>query len=409
MTPACAPKVTVFYHYYYPDDVTSARQFQDLCEGLAVRGFMVETLPCNRGSHDEKRSYAAAEVHQQVRIRRIWRPAFKQSSGPGRILNALWMIGAWSLDAFRRRKDLPDYVVVGTDPILSILVAIVFRAVRPSVRIAHWCFDLYPEAAIEDGLLRRDSAFVRLSRRLLRVAYRSCDLIVDLGPCMRTRLEAYGSCPRRETLTPWALIEPERPAAVDPNVRRELFGDARLGILYSGNLGRAHNYGEFLQLAERLRDDSARFCFGVRGHRVDALRSEVGTRHPNIGFAGFASEEELEKRLGAADIHLTSLRPEWTGLVVPSKFFGSLAVGRPVIFAGKRDSALAKWIDEYGVGWILDQDSIDAVVSDLRDMIRRPERIVEMQRRCHDVYKRRFSRALMLDRWAECLGSLHRR
>ena len=77
-------------------------------------------------------------------------------------------------------------------------------------------------------------------------------------------------------------------------------------------------------------------------------------------FAGFAPESELEKRLAAADIHLVSLRPEWTGVVVPSKFFGSLAAGRPVVFAGGPDSAIARWIHEFGVGWVLTTDNVAA-------------------------------------------------
>ena len=71
-------------------------------------------------------------------------------------------------------------------------------------------------------------------------------------------------------------------------------------------------------------------------------------------FAGFAPEAELEKRLTACDLHLVSLRPEWTGTVVPSKFFGALAAGRGVVFAGSPESAIARWIDEHQVGWVSD-------------------------------------------------------
>ena len=72
----------------------------------------------------------------------------------------------------------------------------------------------------------------------MSAAYRCCDVVVDLGPCMRRRLEAYGGSPARETLTPWALVEPEAPAAPDPAVRRELFGDAAIGLLYAGSMSR---------------------------------------------------------------------------------------------------------------------------------------------------------------------------
>ena len=69
-------------------------------------------------------------------------------------------------------------------------------------------------------------------------------------------------------------------------------------------------------------------------------------------------QSDLEVRLSAADIHVVTLRDEWTGTVVPSKFFGALAVGRPVLFAGSPKSAVARWIVKHRVGWVLTESSM---------------------------------------------------
>jgi glycosyltransferase involved in cell wall biosynthesis len=126
----------------------------------------------------------------------------------------------------------------------------------------------------------------------------------------------------------------------------------------------------------------------------------------NVSFAGFAPEAALEKRLGAADIHLVSLRPEWTGSVVPSKFFGSLAAGRPVIFAGSREAAIARWIEEYRVGWVLDEDSRDGIAGELRSLAANPAKLVGLQRHCHQVYHRHFCRQHVMDEWDRELQNL---
>jgi glycosyltransferase involved in cell wall biosynthesis len=299
----------------------------------------------------------------------------------------------------RAGRDAPDAVVIGTDPILSVLVALVVRTLRPRVRLAHWCFDLYPEAAIADGQVAEDGWLARGLRRLLRAAYSSCDLVADLGACMRQRLERYGHAGRKVTLVPWALVEPDEVERPDPSVRRELFGDVPLGLLYSGNFGRAHSYAEFLELARRLRGGGARFCFGVRGNRADELRAAVRADDGNVSLAGFAPEEMLARRLAAADIHLVSLRPEWSGLVVPSKFFGALAAGRPVLFAGPRDAAVARWIEEHGVGWVLDGWSMDEVAGRLRALAAAPDELAGLQRHCHRVYREQFSRQRVMDGW----------
>jgi glycosyltransferase involved in cell wall biosynthesis len=338
-----------------------------------------------------------------VHIRRVWRPGLSQESSLGRIVNAAWMIAAWSMLSLKSRR--PDVVLVGTDPILSMTVGLAWGLLRRRVRIAHWCFDLYPEAASAANLLNEGSLTYRMLRGLAAVSYRRCSLIADLGSCMRERLANYGKH-EFQTLVPWALVEPERPATGDRGIRKKMFGDADLGLLYSGNFGQAHSYREILDLARLMRDDGVQFTFAVRGNRVQELQGDVLPEDCNIRFLDFVPESQLQAHLGAADVHLVSLRPEWAGIVVPSKFFGSLAMGRPVIFAGPPSSAIACWIYEHKVGWVLTPETIAGVADDLRALRRQPQRLQEMQTRCHAVYHKYFARETVLDGWDACLRQM---
>ena len=400
------PHVTLLYHYFHPDDVVSARQFSDLAEGLVARGWDVTARPCNRGCRDESVTYPRKESWAGGLIRRVRRPNFKQASTKGRLLNAAWMIAAWSAKSVFSRRYRRDVVVIGTDPVLSILTAIPWRVFRRRTKIIHCCHDLYPEAPIAEGMVRESSLAVRVLKRMLAVAYRRCDLMIDLGSCMGRLLANYGSKAKPITLPPWALVEPATPVEPDAKARTDLFGDAKLGLLYSGNFGRAHSYAEFLELARLQRGDSIRFCFAGRGNRADELKAAVKPDDANVSFAGFAPESELEKRLGACDLHLVSLRPEWTGTVVPSKFFGALATGRGVIFAGSPDSAIAGWIREYRVGWVLTLETVSQVADELRRLAANPAELLDMRLRCHAVYQQHFSKRHLLDRWDSELRSL---
>src|ERR1700738_583559 len=95
------------------------------------------------------------------------------------------------------------------------------------------------------------------------------------------------------------------------------------------------------------------------------LRSDILVSDNNVTLCPFASQEHLEARLSAADILVVTLRDEWTGAVVPSKFFGALAAGRPVLFEGSDDCAIAQWIKEFGVGWVLTPASEEAIAKQL--------------------------------------------
>lgn len=379
------PEVLVFYHFFHPDDVVSARHLTDLAVGLARRGYSVEAMPSNRACRSDA-TYPGHDRIEDVTITRIFRPGLNQATVLGRLINLIWMILAWSFCAFRRR---PDVLIVGTDPILSVLVAIPWKLIRPQTRIIHWCFDLYPDAAEASGLVQTGGFFSRAIRRLLGAAYNRCDVIADIGPCMRSRLPT--SRASQVTLTPWALSEPEAPLPIDLEERFAVFGDTPLAILYSGNFGEAHSYEGVLALARSMRGQAV-FAFSVRGNRVEDLRRSVTAEDTNIRFVEFADEAQLERRLACADIHLVTLKPGWEGIVVPSKFFGALAIGRPVLFDGPVDSAVSTWIRQYGVGVLL---------ADMTAETRLPDGA-----HCWQVYRQYFALDRQLEHWQQLVTGL---
>ena len=269
----------MLYHYLYPDDVVSSSHFTELATGLAAAGWRVIASSSNRSCRGNLPPFEKRSFWNGVLFRRVWRPPLRQASGLGRVLNIMWMIAAWSLLALNRRIQ-PDVLIVGTDPILSPVVATIWKRLRPKTRLVHWCFDLYPEAAVADGLLQERSLIARLCRHLMGRAYRSFGLIVDIGSCMRERLRAYDSRALMETITPWALAEPITPAPVPATERQELFGDANLCLLYSGSFGRAHTWQGLLEIAEAIYPGGGRVVFSAGGTRW----RNFGKHWTSLGF-----------------------------------------------------------------------------------------------------------------------------
>jgi colanic acid biosynthesis glycosyl transferase WcaI len=398
------PSIAVLYHFFPPDDIVSGVLFGDLAAGLARRGWVVSAHPCV-WSHDKTVRFSSREDWEGVSVRRIWRPNLHQASDAGRFLNAAWMIVCWSFLSITL-KPRPDILIVGTDPILSLSVARVWKLLSPKTKVVHWCHDAYPEAAIADGLLLRNSLLTRFFRSLMGSAYRKCALIADLGPCMRTILQRYPSTAKRETIVPWAFEEPDAPLPMAVSERNAVFGNAPLALLYSGSFGRAHSYKEILDLAELLHPRGAKLVFSVRGKRQDELRKAVQERDAGIEFVPFASSDNLQDRLACADIHVVTLRSDWTGMVVPSKFFGALAAGRPILFVGSPDSSLAQWIRKFEIGWVLTCENLHDVSEQLLAYMNSTEQINAMQRRCFTVYREFFSRDSQIEKFDRSLRSL---
>jgi hypothetical protein len=404
------PSLLVCYHFFHPDEVVSARMFTDLAEQQHRRGWNVSALTSNRLWHAPTQRLPERQRWSGVDIHRLFRPPFDQARPTQRLANSAWMIAGWLMQTLAMKKF--DAVVIGSDPAFAALLAVPLRQLRRQTAIVHWCFDLYPEAIYAEGLGASATVLGPVAQTMMAAAYRSCDAVVDIGPGMRDRLARYGGGWRRETVTPWALVEPQTVAKPDPNERARLFGDAKLALLYAGTMGRAHDFEPFLELARRCRvlsGDAIRLCFACRGNRHQELRAAIRPDDSNIKLIPFAEEAALATRLQSADIHLLSLRPEWTGLVVPSKFFASLAVGRPVLYAGSPTSEIATWIDENDLGLVLGPGSIDAAAHRLHQFIDKPAAagaLAAWQQNAQSVYRSRFSMAIGNDRWNDLLRTL---
>jgi colanic acid biosynthesis glycosyl transferase WcaI len=167
--------------------------------------------------------------------------------------------------------------------------------------------------------------------------------------------------------------------------------------MYSGDLGRAHAFDEILALARELRDRGTRLAFGVHGHRSRALKEAVTAEDTNIAFVDFAPQDRLQGRLAAADIHLVSLREEFCGTVVPSKFQGSIASGRPILFAGPPDSSVGRWIQEFGLGWIVTRSSVQDVAAQLLRWKSDAAAREAHNEHCFQIYRRHFSKSATLN------------
>jgi colanic acid biosynthesis glycosyl transferase WcaI len=400
------PRLLLFYHFFHPDDVVSARLYADLAEELQRRGWEVTVVTSNRLWRDPHAALPAEEVWNGIQIHRVFRPPWDQARPIERLANSGWMLATW----LRRTRDLGrfDAIVIGSDPAFAPLLGLGLRPLHPRAAIVHWCFDLYPEILTAEGG-RAVALLGPLARRLMGLAYRRFDALVDLGPRMRERLAEYRVRARQQTAVPWALTETDAPAPIDGAARARLFPRAKLALFYSGTMGRAHDFELFLRMARACRarsGDAVSICFAARGNRADELRRAIRPDDHNIGFAPFADEAALPARLAAADLHLVSLRADWAGVVVPSKFFASLAIGRPVIYVGPADSEIARWIAEHDLGLHLTEDGLEAAVERLHRLIDDPSALERWRQNALTVYRRQWSKQVTCDRWDARLREL---
>jgi glycosyltransferase involved in cell wall biosynthesis len=147
-------------------------------------------------------------------------------------------------------------------------------------------------------------------------------------------------------------------------------------------------------------------AFCIRRNRSDELKPVAAEHQLDVWFPGFARTEELAGRTAAADVLVVSFNREWTGAVVPAKFFGALAAGRPVLCCRSAESALAHGTGEFRVGWMLHDGNARSIADQLLAYAASPARQKEMQERCFRTYHAHFSRRIQIGKWNRIVRSV---
>jgi glycosyltransferase involved in cell wall biosynthesis len=150
-----------------------------------------------------------------------------------------------------------------------------------------------------------------------------------------------------------------------------------------------------------LRDDEGiEFIITGGGAQIEMIRNE---HLLNVRFAEYAPRERLSESLSAADAHLVTLRPDLEGLIVPSKFYGVLAVARPVLFVGALDGELARIIRSHDCGIVIEPGDSEGLARGIRELARDRERARTMGRRGRTLYEQCFAPSIALAAWERVL------
>lgn len=396
--------------FFWPDQSATAQLLTDLAMKLAQEGDREVLVVTSRLDYAEAgRSYAAREEKEGVRVRRLWSTRFGRGRLAGRVLDYLTIYLSFFFFLLREARP-EDRVVLKTDPPLLTVPAMVARVVRP-FRMVAWCQDLFPEVALAGmelpGFLRPP---LRWLAKLRDRSLRRAEAVVVLGEDMRRYLEERELPGEQIHVIPNWSIQREEEGGKDPSELRRRWGieDEAFVVGYSGNLGRAHDHATVLAAARELAAEGAGvvfLCLGG-GHGYERLREEVQAE--GLGavfiFQPYVDRSDLHASLRVPDLHWFSLRPELTPFLYPSKFAGILQAGRPALFVGKGDSAIAAMIEREGIGSTVEEGDGAAFAARVRAWRRDPGALAEAGRRAREIWLRDFRRDDRLRDWSEMLN-----
>lgn len=373
--------ILLLNQYFPPDTSATAKMAAMVVETLAQRHQV--TVLAGRPSYDPSEYHPyyllRRETHGNVTVERVGSTAYPRFRMRGRVSNYLTYLALAVLRALTIRADV---VLAMTDPPIVGLAGALVTALsgRPFVYNIR---DLYPDMAL-GGEIVRPSRWVAGWEKLHRRALRRAARVIVLGEDMRDRIVAKGMDPARVVVIRDGAPIPENvPTRNDP-VAREIRCGFSFVVLHAGNLGFYGAWETLVRAAKLLENDGVGFVFlGEGAARPQIEASAAGC--PAVRFLPFRPPEQIPCVLAAGDVHVVTVRRGLEGVVVPSKLYGILAAGRPVLAVAPPETDVARIVQSAGCGVAVDPDDPAAVAKAVRALARDPERIAHMGRRAREV------------------------
>ena len=370
---------------FHPDVVATAQMSKDLADSLARRGHRVTAVASRSiygksgASLPKRETIPVPGAAFPIEVHRVGASIFGKGGIAARLADfgLFYVLALFKVLTIRR----PDVVVSFTTPPFIALVGLMSKWLRGS-RAVYWVMDLYPDVPVACGVMKASSLPTRFFEWLSRFILRRSDANVVLGRCMRDLVLAKGTPEAKVSLIPvWADLAGVEPVAHEGNpYRTQWAAQNETIVMYSGNFGIAHDAATLCGAMELLRDEpNLKFVFvgaGKRRAEVEAFIKAKGLT--NASWHDYQPREKLGQSLSAADIHIISIREGLEGIIVPSKLFGIMAVGRPSVFIGRETSEIARVLTETQSGIVVREGNPAPLAEAIRALVRDPSRRAAM-------------------------------
>lgn len=365
--------------YYPPDTSATAKMVETVVNALARENDV--TVLCGRPSYDptELRPWRLyqTEEKENLRIVRVGSTAFPRFEMRKRLLNYL---SYTKLVIPRALFTKCDAVLAMTDPPFAGIIG-AFVAILKGKPYYYNIRDLYPDMAVGGSILP-PGLLARFWEKLHRWALRHAAKVIVLGEDMRNRLLAKGVRSEQiEIVRDGTDIPPPGapPRQLDPEVIGQIREGFRFVLLHAGNIGFYGAWDTLVAAARQLEADGVGLVFVGEGAQRAQLEA-AATGVSNIRFLPFFPGNKVPSVLAAPDAHLITVKRGLEGVVVPSKMYGILAAGKPIVAVAPRETDAVSLGERLGFSVGADPDRPDEVVQTVRALVADYQRVENMGR-----------------------------
>jgi glycosyltransferase involved in cell wall biosynthesis len=173
-------------------------------------------------------------------------------------------------------------------------------------------------------------------------------------------------------------------------------------------MGMGHRFDTILEAASLLsHSDDIVFLFIGNGARRSEIEDYVSKKRlNNIQIKGYVPRENLNDNLNCADVSLVTLSENMVGIMIPSKLYGIMASGKPIVFIGSNECEIAHIIQQHRIGYVIEHGNVDAFIKAITDLRDSPELRSELGNRARSAFIKYYERKILTERHYNILANM---
>jgi glycosyltransferase involved in cell wall biosynthesis len=381
-------RVLIITQHFPPESSGNASRIYDLSRNLVSLGSEVIVIsPFPTFAHGSyKKTWKRYSYREIDGIKHFsifaWQPTYRNPSFVSRIsyyitfpLHAIWF-------AIFKWKEY-DVIITSSPPIFTGLTGFLIKKFTKK----KWFFDvrdLWINASLELGFLKKNSFFEKISRYYERVCYRTCDMItVTTEEIKKSIINDYNILIDKIILLPNGVdTDIFKPSTVKKN-----------RIIYAGNIGFAQDLEKVILAVKKVNEKFPLEFYLIGDGDIKNDLMELVKKEGLEDIVIFTGSLEREKIPGLIAESLIGVAPlknlQCLDYAIPTKVYEYMSCGIPFIATGKGE---IEYLSKISKGGTIAENSIESIYKSIIDLLENKKMINEMGYNGRDWAERYYDR-----------------
>ncbi len=389
--------------YFYPDESSGNSLLLSLSKELIkLDSKDICILTSNRVSNSRVK-LKKHEIKDGIKIIRLRALASNKSSILFRAVEyCLFLISIFFFILIKLKKE--DALISMSDPpMLSTITG--FACYLKCIKQIQWIQDVYPEITRIIGIkIPFYKSLIQLRNWSMKKAY----LNIVISEEMKKYFIGQNIDANKLLIIPnWTSEQKIYPTLKENNESYKNFGDGNKFIIgYSGNFGILHDFEILLEAAKKIKsEDGIEFIFIGSGYRKNEIENYLASNSlENVRIYPFQPESNLNNILNIPDIHVITLKKGVSPFAYPSKIYGAMAAGKPILFIGEKDSEIYKFVEENNIGFSIPNKDLDGLIRVILKIYEDENLRSIMSKNAKDIFLKNYSLSIASGKWSDILN-----